>query len=102
MSAPNSTRSTTVTNCSCSTYDRTLLVGSTSAERAVGGVITNVVTKTGTNVLRTSGMYSGTSQRFQANNLTPALRTQLLAGVPAAALAANPNIAPGGEIALLF
>ena len=25
MSAPNSTRSTTVTNCSCSTYDRTLL-----------------------------------------------------------------------------
>jgi ATP-binding cassette subfamily B protein len=26
MSAPNSTRSTTVTNCSCSTYDRTLLL----------------------------------------------------------------------------
>jgi hypothetical protein len=78
------------------------LVGSTSAERAVGGVITNVVTKTGTNALRVSGMYSGTSQSFQANNLTPQLRTQLLAGVPAAALAANPNIVPGGEIALLF
>lgn len=78
------------------------LVGSTSAERAVGGVITNVITKTGTNTFRVSGMYSGTSQKLQSNNLTPALRTQLLAGVPAAALAANPNIVPGGEIDLLY
>jgi hypothetical protein len=78
------------------------VVGSTSAERAVGGVITNVVTKTGTNQFRFSGMYSGTSQRWQSNNLTTELRDQLLAGVPAAALAANPNIVPGGEIALLF
>ena len=78
------------------------LVGSTSAERAAGGVITNVVTKTGSNTLRMSGMYSGTSQALQSDNLTPELRTQLLAGVPAAALAANPDIVPGGEIDLLF
>jgi hypothetical protein len=78
------------------------LVGSTMAERAIGGVITNVVTKTGTNQLRVAAMYSGTSQRFQSNNLNDSLRTQLLAGVPAAALAANPGIVPGGEIELLF
>src|SRR2546426_11999307 len=35
MSAPNSTRSTTVTNCSCSTYDRTLLPGMNPARSTV-------------------------------------------------------------------
>jgi hypothetical protein len=78
------------------------VTGSTSAERAAGGVIINVITKTGANTFEGAGMYDGSSQSLIANNLTPTLRTQLLAGVPAAALAANPNIIPGGDIKLLF
>ena len=76
--------------------------GQSSAEQAVGGVIVNLITKTGMNAFHSAAMYSGTSQALQANNLTPVLRQQLLAGVPAAALKANPNIVPGGEIQLLF
>ena len=76
--------------------------GQAPAEQAVGGVIVSLITKTGTNKFRLAAMYDGTSQSLQANNLTPTLRQQLLAGVPPAALAANPDIVPGGEIALLF
>ena len=76
--------------------------GQSPAERSVGGVVMNMVSKTGTNAVRGSGMFSGTNSRLAGNNVTPELRTQLLAGVPAAALAANPNIEPGGDIDRLF
>jgi hypothetical protein len=76
--------------------------GQTSAEQPVGGVIVNVVTKTGTNAFHVDGLYSWTTQGLQANNVTPALRKQLLAGVPPVALAANPNITPAPRIDALF
>lgn len=76
--------------------------GQTPAEQATGGVIVNVVTKTGTNTFRGDGMYTWTTQGLQSNNVSAALRTQLLAGVPAAALKANPNITPAPYIDALF
>jgi len=76
--------------------------GQTTAEQPVGGVIVNVVTKTGTNTFHGDGQYLWTTQGLQANNVTPALRTQLLAGVPAAALKANPNITPAPYIDALY
>jgi hypothetical protein len=76
--------------------------GQTSAEQPVGGVIVNIVTKTGTNTFHADGLYSWTTQALQANNVTPALRKQLLAGVPPVALKANPNITPAPRIDALF
>jgi outer membrane receptor protein involved in Fe transport len=76
--------------------------GQTPAEQPVGGVIVNVVTKTGTNVMHGDGMYNWTTQALQSDNVPPALRAQLLAGVPAAALKANPNITPAPRIDALF
>jgi hypothetical protein len=76
--------------------------GQTPAEQPVGGVIVNVVTKTGANVFHGDGMYNWTTQGLQSNNVSPALRTQLLAGVPAVALKANPNITPAPYIDTLF
>ena len=76
--------------------------GQTPAEQPVGGVIVNVVTKTGSNTLHGDGMYNWTTQGLQSDNVSAALRTQLLAGVPATALRANPNITPAPRIDTLF
>jgi hypothetical protein len=76
--------------------------GQTPAEQPVGGVIVNVVTKTGSNTFHGDGMYNWTTQGLQSDNVSPALRTQLLAGVPAAALKANPTITPAPRIDTLF
>jgi hypothetical protein len=74
--------------------------GQTSAEQTKGGVLMNMVTKTGTNTFGFSGMYEGTGHALEGNNVsTPALRAQLLNGVPAKALAANPNLIPGSFLA---
>jgi hypothetical protein len=73
-----------------------------SAETARGGIVYNMVTKTGTNVLRGAYMADLSNQHFQSDNITPALRSDLLAAVPAKALAANPNINPSAQILHIY
>jgi hypothetical protein len=73
-----------------------------SAETARGGIVYNMVTKTGTNTFRGAYMASGSNQNFQSNNITPHLRSDLLAAVPARALAANPNIDPAAKILHIY
>ncbi|MBM3770043.1 MAG: carboxypeptidase regulatory-like domain-containing protein [Acidimicrobiia bacterium] len=73
-----------------------------SAENTRGGIVYNMITKTGSNAFRGSFMANGSNQNFQSNNLTPELRRDLLAAVPARALAANPNIVPGAKILHIF
>lgn len=73
-------------------------VGGASAENSQGGVVMNMVTRTGTNQLRGSVMMSGSNRHLQSSNVTPDLRRDLLANVPAKVLAANPDIQPGNKI----
>jgi hypothetical protein len=78
-------------------------VGNISAENRQGGVVMNMVTKTGTNAFHGSFMFTGTNQSLQADNLqNAALKAQLTKQIPAVVLAANPNIRPGQEIQSLF
>jgi len=72
--------------------------GNGPAERSKGGVIFNEITKSGTNTLHGGYMFSGANHGLGFANYSAALKTQLLAAVPAAALAANPNIVPGADI----
>ena len=76
--------------------------GNLPAERAAAGVVSNMITKTGTNRFRGSAAINGTNSSLQSNNLSPALKAQLLAGVPAFAKAANPNIEPGAKTLKLW
>lgn len=76
--------------------------GGVSAETSRGGLVFNVVTQTGSNTLRGSFMYNGSNKHLQANNISAALRTDLLAAVPAVALRANPNLQPGSKIISMF
>jgi hypothetical protein len=72
------------------------------AERAKAGIIYNMISKTGTNTLHGSFMFTGANHGMGFNNVSPALRKQLLASVPARALAANPKIVPGADIQNIF
>jgi hypothetical protein len=62
----------------------------------------NMVTKTGTNTLHGSYMFSGTRPAWGSNNVSTALRAQILATAPPIALIANPNLVPGVDIKRLW
>jgi hypothetical protein len=72
--------------------------GRTTADTQRGGVTVNIITKTGTNTVRGSLMAQGSNRSLESNNVNdPAIRAQLLAGVPAKAQAANPNFTVGSN-----
>jgi hypothetical protein len=68
------------------------------ASRDRGGLVFNMITRTGTNQFHGGVQYAGSGGRLNADNLSSALRTQLLGSVPAIVIAANPNFQPGSRI----
>jgi hypothetical protein len=68
------------------------------ASRDRGGLVFNMITRTGTNQFHGGVQYAGSGGKLNADNLSSALRTQLLASVPAIVLAANPNFQPESRI----
>lgn len=73
-----------------------------TAVSSKGGLIFNMITRTGTNRFHGGMMFNGANRSMGSANYSPALRTQLLAAVPAAALAANPNLVPGADILHIY
>src|SRR2546422_4337695 len=76
--------------------------GGRSAERQKGGLIFNMITKSGTNQFHGGYSFNGASHGLGFANYSSTLKTQLLAAVPATALAANPNIVPGADILKIY
>ncbi|MGC4080627.1 MAG: carboxypeptidase-like regulatory domain-containing protein [Vicinamibacterales bacterium] len=76
--------------------------GNLPADRSAAGVVSNVITKTGTNQFRGAAAFNGTNSSMQSDNLSPEIKAQLLAGVPAYAKAANPNLQPGAKTLKLW
>lgn len=74
-----------------------------TAERSTGGVVWQFVTKTGTNQFRGTAAFLGmTHGCCESDNINGANRAVLLAGVPAYALAANPNPRLGSSVEHMF
>ena len=73
-------------------------IGAGSAETQNGGLTFSMISRTGTNQFHGGGMFSGGNRSMGFANYSDALKAQLLAGVPARALAANPAIVPGSDI----
>ena len=67
-----------------------------------GGLLFNMITRTGTNKIHGGAMFNGANHSMGFANYSPELRAQLLAAVPAAALAANPNLVPGADILKIY
>ena len=78
--------------------------GQTGVESSKGGVLMNLITKTGTNKFSGSGMFQGSNHSLEGDNISgnAALKAQLLNGVPAKALAANPNLDLGSNTPRLY
>jgi hypothetical protein len=74
------------------------LAGNSPAEASRGGLVFNMVTKTGTNQLHGGAMFSGANRSMGFDNFSDALRAQLLAGLSPAVLAIRPDIKPGADI----
>lgn len=78
------------------------MMGGGSAESAKGGLVYNMIPRTGTNQLKGQIMTTGTSNHFNFANYSPQLKAELLAGVPARAKAANPNLEPSADILKMY
>jgi hypothetical protein len=75
------------------------VMGAGSAENSNGGLTFNMVTRSGSNQLHGGGMFTGTTRGLaNSRNYTAEQRAQLIAAVPARALAANPDIDPNADI----
>ena len=72
--------------------------GNASAESQRGGLVYNMVTRTGSNQFHGELQFSGSRGGLQSENITEALRNDFLAALPAKALAANPDFTPTGKI----
>ena len=76
--------------------------GGGTAISSKDGLLFNMVTRTGTNQLHGGAMFSGANHGMGSANYSDAVRTQLLAGIPDLARAANPNIVPGADILKIY
>ncbi|MBI3490221.1 MAG: hypothetical protein HY047_00230 [Acidobacteria bacterium] len=76
--------------------------GGGTAVAQKGGLLFNMVTRTGTNQFHGGAMFNGANHGMGFANYSSALRTDLLAAVPALALAANPDIVPGADILKIY
>ena len=65
--------------------------GAGTAISSKGGLLFNMITRTGTNQFHGGGMFTGANHAMGSANYSDELRAQLLAAVPPAALAANPE-----------
>ncbi len=74
------------------------MAGNAGAEFEKGGLVYNLVSKTGTNAYHGWAIYSGSNRSMNASNLSPALRADLIAAVPAKVLQANPNFSPSTQL----
>jgi hypothetical protein len=74
------------------------LAGNNPAESPRGGLVFNMVTKTGTNQFHGGAMFSGANRGMGFDNFSDALRRDLIAGLSPAILAIKPDIKPGADI----
>jgi hypothetical protein len=74
------------------------LAGNNPAEAPRGGLVFNMVTKTGTNQLHGGAMFSGANRNMGFDNFSDKLRSDLLATLNPAILAIKPDIKPGADI----
>jgi len=76
--------------------------GNASAESQRGGLVYNMVTRTGSNQFRGDANFSGSRGGLQSENVTEALRKDFLAALPARVLSVNPDFTPSGKIREMY
>ena len=77
-------------------------IGGGSAETSKGGLIFNMVPRSGTNEIHGGTLFNGTGNGLNFANYSDAMKKQLLSAVPAAVLKVKPDLQPSAEILKLF
>ena len=76
--------------------------GNAPAEASTGGLVFNMISRTGTNQLHGGTMFNGTTRQLGSDNVSGALAADLLRNVPASVKAARPDLKPTADIRYLF
>ncbi|MCM3879443.1 MAG: TonB-dependent receptor, partial [Vicinamibacterales bacterium] len=76
--------------------------GSGPAEASTGGLVFNMITRTGTNQMHGGFNFAGTNHNLASDNVDDELAKQLLRNVPPSVLAARPDLKPTADIRYLF
>ena len=76
--------------------------GNSPAEAATGGLVFNMISRTGTNQFHGGAVFNGTNHTLGFNNVDDALAAQLLRNVPASVKAARPDLKPTADIRYLI
>ena len=76
--------------------------GNAPAEAATGGLVFNMISRTGTNQFHGGVLFNGTNHALGSDNVQGDLATQLLRSVPASVKAARPDLKPTADIRYLF
>ena len=76
--------------------------GNSPAEASTGGLVFNMISRTGTNQFHGGTVFNGTNAGLGFNNVDDALAAQLLRNVPASVKAARPDLKPTADIRYLI
>ena len=76
--------------------------GNASAESAIGGLVFNMISRTGTNALHGGGTFSNTNGAIQSNNINADLAAQLLKAVPASIKAIKPDVSVRADVKYFY
>ena len=76
--------------------------GNCPAEPSTGGLVFNMITRTGTNQLHGGSSFAATNHSLAFDNVGSTLSAQLLRNVPASVRAARPDLKPTADIRYLF
>ncbi len=76
--------------------------GNSPAEAATGGLVFNMISRTGTNQFHGGTVFNGTNHQLGFDNVDTALAAQLLRNVPASVKAARPDLKPTADIRYLI
>ena len=75
--------------------------GNAPAEASTGGLVFNMISRTGTNQFHGGTVFNGTNHALGSDNVDDALAAQLLRNVPASVKAARPDLKPTADIRYL-
>jgi Carboxypeptidase regulatory-like domain len=76
--------------------------GNAPAESSRGGLLYNMITRTGTNQLRGGVATNYTGSPLVSKNVSPELSAQVLRSIPASVRAANPNLQPSSDVRYFY
>jgi hypothetical protein len=76
--------------------------GNAPAESSTGGLVFNMISRTGTNQFHGGGNFAGTNSGLTSNNVSDNVAADILRSVPASVKAARPDLKPSADLRYFY